>query len=43
MTALFIILILALIVVAPIVGTDSRIADDRDPRGWWPGRRRLSR
>jgi hypothetical protein len=39
MTALFIILVLALIVIAPIVGTDSRIVDDRDRRGWWPGRR----
>ena len=42
MAALFIILILALIVIAPIVGSDSRIMDDRDPRGWWPGRRRAS-
>jgi hypothetical protein len=36
-------LILALVVLfcvlAPFVGVDSRIPDDRDPRGWWPGRR----
>ena len=39
MTALVILLVLVLLVLAPIIGADSRIVDDRDRRGWWPGRR----
>jgi hypothetical protein len=39
MTALLLLVILVLLVAAPIVGADSRIMDDRDRRGWWPGRR----
>ena len=30
---------LALVFLAPVIGADSRIHDDRDRRGWWPGRR----
>ena len=36
MTALVIILVVAGLIVASVVGVDSRVDDER---GWWPGRR----
>jgi len=40
MTALLIVLLgLVLVLLAPLYGVDSRIHDDRDRRGWWPGTR----
>jgi len=39
-TALLIIVVaLALLFLAPVIGADSRIHDDPDRRGWWPGTR----
>ena len=40
MTGLLIIAIaLVFVFLAPVIGRDSRIHDDRDQRGWWPGAR----
>jgi hypothetical protein len=37
--ALVIVIVLALCVLAPVYGVDSRVVDDDDRRGWWPGSR----
>ena len=39
---LILIVVLALIFLAPVIGVDSRTWDDRDRRGWWPGARARS-
>jgi hypothetical protein len=36
---LIIVIALALVFLAPVFGADSRVSDDRDRRGWWPGTR----
>ena len=38
-TLLIILIALALVFLSPVIGVDSRIHDDRDRRGWWPGTR----
>ena len=40
MTGIVIIVIaLALVFLSPVIGADSRVSDDPDRRGWWPGTR----
>jgi hypothetical protein len=38
-TLVFIAIAFVLLFLAPVLGVDSRIHDDRDRRGWWPGTR----
>ena len=32
-------LVVAICLLAPLLGVDSRVWDERDRRGWWPGSR----
>jgi hypothetical protein len=39
----FVLVLVFLLAVGPLAllyGADSRVVDDRDRRGWWPGSRR---
>jgi hypothetical protein len=41
MAIALLVVLLALCVLAPFLGADSRVADEHDRRGWLPGSRAL--